>query len=171
MHFLKGVLPFCLALVVGLSGVWVIARFGQLSDAEGVNSGEVAPINLDKEATTLEPVYMQSWLEETCVAQEYEGPYGIGRAEFDETGNMCVGQVKLRGNVSPTGELSNVEVVKAAACGLTERALHLAQKSVDEARKQGVMPIVSDGHAVPACVEIIYQFNAALKRDEFPDLN
>jgi hypothetical protein len=84
---------------------------------------------------------------------------------------MCVGQVKLRGNVSPTGELSNVEVIQTAPCGLTERALHLAQGTVEDARQQGVMPTASDRHAVPACVEIIYQFNAALKRNEFPKLN
>lgn len=169
MRLLKRILPFCLTLVVGLSVVWLIARFAQSNDTGGVHNSDVAPVSFDKEATTLEPIYIQTWLEETCVAQEYEGPYGIGGPEFDTTGNLCVGQVKLRGRVSRSGQLSNVEVVNAAPCGLTERALGFAQKTVDAYRERGLVPMpagISEREA-HACVDITYQFSPALKMNEW----
>jgi TonB family protein len=144
--FLKRVLPFALALVVGVMLVnflgisgWrtnraVTPQQSSLADrSEVLYEGRVfTPREVDQKARVLsrpEPRYTE-----------------------EARANAVQGTVVLRAVFSASGEVTNIRVVSGLPYDLTESAF-------EAARQIKFTPAMKDGRAVPQYIQIEYNFN------------
>jgi TonB family protein len=144
--FLKRVLPFALALVVGLMLVkffgingWRANRVVVPQQSASVDGSEVlyearvfTPREVDEKARILsraEPQYTQ-----------------------EARANAVEGTVVLRAVFSASGEVTNIRLLSGLPYGLTERA-------IESARQIRFAPAIKDGRAVSQYIQIEYNFN------------
>jgi periplasmic protein TonB len=144
--FLKRVLPFALALVVGLMLVkflgisgWRANRVVMPQQSSFADGNEVS-----NESRVFKPREVD---QKAQIISRAEPQYTEEARE-----NAVEGTVVLRAVFSADGQVTNIRVIGELPYGLTEKA-------VEAARRIRFAPAVKDGRAVSQYIQIEYNFN------------
>ena len=144
--FLKRVLPFALALVVGLMLVKVLG-------IKSCRANRVVMPQQSSFADGSEALYESRVFSPREVDQKARI---LARAEPQYTEearqNAVEGTVVLRAVFSASGRVTNIRVMSALPDGLNESA-------IEAARQIKFTPAMKDGRAVPQYIQIEYNFN------------
>jgi TonB family protein len=144
--FLKRVLPFALALVVGL----MLVKF------LGINGWRTNRVLIpDNRPSAIEAKYSYNdWVftprevdEKARIISRIEPQY-----TEEARANATEGTVVLKAISSASGEVTDIRVMSGLPFGLTEKA-------VVAARQMRFVPAKKDGRAVPQYIQIEYNFN------------
>lgn len=144
--FLKRVLPFALALVIGL----MLVKF------LGINGWRTKRIVVPHQSVLVDrsEVLYESRVftprEVDQKARVHARPEPQYTAEARENGTE--GTVMLRAVFSASGQVTNIRVMSGLSDGLTERA-------IEAARQIKFTPALKDGRAVPQYIQLEYNFS------------
>ena len=150
---LKRVLPFILALMIGVA-LW--AKFGQApritcsqsKNNEGIGAGSGGISVVPPTATDYDHIFSPRDVDQKARVLSRPEPQYTEEARE----NLVVGTVVLRAVFAENGLVENIRVVSGLPAGLTERA-------VEAARKIKFSPAMKDGRAVSQYIQIEYNFS------------
>ena len=154
MCLLKRVLPFALALTVGvLLGTMFrqvprpASSLSQNYGGIGVGSGAGYSTRQDTEINYDRPFNPRDVDQKARIISRSEPQY-----TEEARNNQVAGTVVLRAVFAEDGQVKNIRVVSSLPYGLTERA-------VEAARRIEFTPAMKDGRAVSQYIQIEYNFN------------